>query len=234
MAGVSPHIHLALVFHQHQPVGNYDFVFEELFQKSYDPLLASLERHPGVKVALHYSGPLLDWLVAKQPGYIQRIKTLVGRGQVEVLGGGYYEPALPAISEPDRIGQLRKLRTTVTELFGEAPTGAWVAERVWEPELPTSLAAAEYTWTILDDVHFGGTGLVPEELHGWYLTEAQGETVGVFASSTRLRYLVPWGSVDDCVDFLRDAGDRHPGSLIAMGDDGEKFGGWPTTYLHCW
>ena len=234
MEGVSPHIHLALVFHQHQPVGNYDFVFEELFQKSYDPLLASLERHPGVKVALHYSGPLLDWLVAKQPGYIQRIRTLVGRGQVELLGGGYYEPALPAISEPDRIGQLRKLRTKVMELFGEAPTGAWVAERVWEPELPTSLAAAEYTWTILDDVHFGGTGLVPEELHGWYLTEAQGETVGVFASSTRLRYLVPWGSVDDCVNFLRDAGDRHPGSLIAMGDDGEKFGGWPTTYLHCW
>ena len=25
-----------------------------------------------------------------------------------------------------------------------------------------------------------------------------------------------------------------PGKVLAMGDDGEKFGGWPQTYEHCW
>ncbi|HXU24863.1 MAG TPA: alpha-amylase/4-alpha-glucanotransferase domain-containing protein [Tepidiformaceae bacterium] len=228
------HINLALVFHQHQPVGNYGFVFEDLYRQSYEPLVACIERHPGVKVGLHYSGPLLDWLTGNRPDYIARIAALVARGQVEMLGGGYYEPALPAISEADRIGQLKKLHRKVEELFGRAPTGAWVAERVWEPELPTSLAAAGYRWTILDDVHFEGAGVPPDQISGWYLTEAQGETIGVFASNTQFRYLVPWGSIEGCIDFLRSRGDRRPGSLVAMGDDGEKFGGWPTTYLHCW
>ena len=231
---MSMHINVALVFHQHQPVGNYGFVFDELFEKSYDPLLSCLERHPGVKAGLHYSGPLIDWLLENKPGYIERIRALVARGQVEILGGGYYEPALPAISERDRIGQLTRMRNDVARLFGAEPTGAWIAERLWEPSFPTAIAAAGYEWTIVDDVHFAGAGLRPEELSGWYLTEAEGQAIGVFGSNTRFRYLVPWGSVDDCINFLRDAGDREPDSLVAMGDDGEKFGGWPTTYTHCW
>ena len=85
---------------------------------------------------------------------------------------------------------------------------------------------------MLDDVHFGGAGR--EQLTSWFMTEAEGRSVGVFGSNTKFRYLVPWGSVDDCVDFLRQAGDRAPDSLVTMGDDGEKFGGWPTTFAHCW
>jgi 4-alpha-glucanotransferase len=231
---MSAHINLGLVFHQHQPVGNYDFVFEQLFRNSYEPLVACLERHPGVKVGLHYSGPLLDWLQVRRPEYIGRVRALVERGQAEILGGGYYEPALPAISESDRIGQMAKMRDEVARLFGRPPAGAWVAERVWEPTFPTAMADAGYRWTILDDVHFEGAGIKPEDLNSWYLTESEAKTIGVFGSNTRFRYLVPWGSVDDCVDFLRSAGDREPGSLVAMGDDGEKFGGWPTTFSHCW
>lgn len=227
-------VHLGLVFHQHQPVGNYGFVFDELFEKSYDPLVACLERHPRIKAGLHYSGPLIDWLAAHRPAYLERVRALVRRGQVEILGGAYYEPILPAISETDRIGQLEKMRCAVERVFGAVPQGAWVAERVWEPELPKSLAAAGYSWTIVDDVHFEGAAFHPEDLDGWFMTEADGQALAVYGSSTRLRYLIPWGTVDDCVDYLRARGQRHPGALVAMGDDGEKFGGWPTTYLHCW
>ena len=228
------HVHLALVFHQHQPLGNYGFVFEELYAKSYEPLVACLERHPGVKAGLHYSGPLLEWLQTHRPGYIERIRGLVARGQVEILGGGYYEPILPALARADRVGQLRKMRHEIEVLFGTAPSGMWLAERVWEPSLPVAIREAGYAWTIVDDVHFQATGLNPDDLSGWYLTEDEGEAMGVFASSTRFRYLVPWGTVDACIDFLRAHGDRSPGGLLAMGDDGEKFGGWPTTHLHCW
>ena len=231
---MTAHVHLGLVFHQHQPVGNYGFVFEDLYQKSYDPLLAALERHPGVKVGVHTSGPLLDWLVANKPEYIARLQVLVDREQVEILGGGYYEPILPAISEADRVGQLSKMRTELRNLHGAQPTGAWIAERVWEPDLPRAIASAGYDWTIVDDVHFEAAGFNADDLRGWYLTESDGQSVGVFASSTKLRYLIPWGTIDQCIDFLRTHGDRYPGSLIAMGDDSEKFGGWPTTYAHCW
>ncbi|MEX1103260.1 MAG: alpha-amylase/4-alpha-glucanotransferase domain-containing protein [Dehalococcoidia bacterium] len=231
---MTAHVHLGLVFHQHQPVGNYGFVFDDLYQKSYDPLLSALERHPGVKAGMHTSGPLLDWLVANKRDYLDRLQVLVDRGQVEILGGGYYEPILPAISEADRIGQLSKMRTELRNLHGTQPTGAWIAERVWEPDLPRSIASAGYDWTIVDDVHFEAAGFDAQDLRGWYLTESDGQAVGVFASSTKLRYLIPWGTVDQCIAFLQAHGDRFPGSLIAMGDDSEKFGGWPTTYAHCW
>jgi alpha-amylase len=231
---MSAHVNLAMVFHQHQPVGNYGFVFEELFRLSYEPLVASLERHPGVRAALHYSGPLLDWLKRQQPEYVGRIRDLVGRGQVEVMGGGYYEPILPALSTADRIGQMVKLRDEIERLFGQPPAGMWLPERVWEPDLPQSIAAAGYRWTIVDDVHFEASGTAAQDLRGWYVTEDQGSRLGVFASSTRFRYLVPWGTVGACIDFLRAHGNRFPGSLLSVGDDGEKFGGWPTTYRHCW
>lgn len=228
------HTRLGLVFHQHQPLGNYGFVFEELYTKSYEPLVACLERHPGVKAGLHYSGPLLEWLAANHPLLLERVGALAQNDQVELLGGGYYEPILPAISYRDRVGQLIKLREAVARTFGKAPAGMWLPERVWEPSLARAIAEAGYRWTILDDVHFEGAGFRAENLHSWYLTEDEGSKVGVFPSSTAFRYLTPWGSDEDCIGFLRSHGDRHPGSLLVMGDDGEKFGGWPTTYAHCW
>jgi alpha-amylase len=225
-------VHLALVLHQHQPLGNYGFVFDELYNKAYNPLLSALEAHPGVKAGIHTSGPLLDWLMANRHDYIDRLQGLVDRGQVEVLGGAYYEPILPAVSEADRLGQLAKMREALREIHGREPTGAWLAERVWETELPRSIAGAGYRWTIVDDVHRGrpARGRPPRLV----LTEFDGTPIGVFGSSTKLRYLIPWGTVDECMAFLTRHGDRFPGSLLVMGDDSEKFGGWPTTYKHCW
>ena len=72
---------------------------------------------------------------------------LVDRGQVEILGGGYYEPVLASLPERDRIGQLARMGDELEALFGRRPSGAWLAERVWEPDLPTSLAAGGYDWT---------------------------------------------------------------------------------------
>ena len=41
-----------LGFHSHQPVGNFDSVFEEGYQKAYWPFLEVLEQHPRIKVTL--------------------------------------------------------------------------------------------------------------------------------------------------------------------------------------
>ena len=57
---------LLMAIHCHQPVGNFGFVFEEAYAKAYDPFLRVLERHPGVRLALHYSGCLVDWLLEQR------------------------------------------------------------------------------------------------------------------------------------------------------------------------
>ncbi len=74
---------------------------------AYLPMLEALDRHPGVHLSLHYTGPLLEWFAAERPDFIDRLRALVARGQVEILGGGYYEPVLASLPERDRIGQLR-------------------------------------------------------------------------------------------------------------------------------
>jgi 4-alpha-glucanotransferase len=227
-------ISLALALHNHQPVGNFGWVFQEVYRQAYEPMLRALEHHPGVRVGLHYSGPLLEWLRAERPEFIERLGALAASGQVEILGGGLYEPVLASLPERDRVGQLERMADTIESAFGRRPAGAWLAERVWEPDIPTSLAAAGYAYTILDDAHFRAAAIAEDAMWGPYTTEDEGRLVNVFGTEQGLRYRIPFRPVTEVIEYLRghatEAGER----VGTMGDDGEKFGAWPSTWEHCW
>ena len=227
-------ISLALAIHNHQPVGNFGWVFAEVYEQAYEPLLGALERHPSVRLALHYTGPLLEWFRAERPAAIERLRALVARSQVELLGGGYYEPVLASLPERDRIGQLRRMADELETLFGVRPRGAWLAERVWEPNVPTSLVAAGYGWTVLDDAHFRAASIPETRRWGAYTTEDQGALLTLFGTDHDLRRLIPFGSVEEVIEYLRANATDDGSRLGVMGDDGEKFGAWPTTFEHCW
>jgi len=85
-----------------KPVGNFDEVFRQAFADAYAPFLAFLESRPALRLAFHHSGPLLQWLALHEAGYLGRLRALVERGQVELWGGGFFEPILPAIPEVDQ------------------------------------------------------------------------------------------------------------------------------------
>ena len=237
---MSAKMYLALAIHNHQPVGNFDFVFEKAYELSYLPMLEALERHPSIRLAIHNTGPLLDWLVAERPDYIKRLKALVARGQIEIMGGGYYEPILISLPDKDKRGQIKKLASSVEALFDYVPTGGWLAERVWEPHLPRSLNRANVDYTIVDDTHMRYAGLDDSEMLGYYVTEEQGFPLKVFATAKHLRYTVPWVPVHEVIDWLREQSERDLPQynglprVAVMGDDGEKFGLWPGTFEHCW
>jgi len=231
---MAPRISLALAIHNHQPVGNFGWVFADVYGQAYLPMLEALEEHPGVRLSLHYTGPLLEWLRAERPEFIARLAALVAREQVEILGGGYYEPVLASLPERDRIGQLRRMGDELESRFGRRPHGAWLAERVWEPDLPTSLAAGGYDWTVLDDAHFRAAAIPEEDLWGPYTTEDQGRLLTVFGTEQGLRYRIPFRDVEDVIGYLREHATEDGERVGMMGDDGEKFGAWPTTWQHCW
>jgi hypothetical protein len=228
-----PKFNLVLLIHAHQPIGNFDEVMERTYVHSYLPFLDCLARHPHVRMGLHYSGSLLEWLAKRHPEYLHRIGALAARGQVEVVGGGFYEPILITIPLEDQIEQIRRLSDFIMEHFGKRPGGAWLAERVWEPHLPAALAEAGVEYTLVDDNHFLAAGRELPELYGYYVCEERGRTVKVIPGLQQLRYLLPFGSVDDSIAFLRGAAAAHPGGMASMGDDMEKFGGWPHTWEHC-
>jgi hypothetical protein len=231
---VAPRISLALALHNHQPVGNFGWVFGDVFEHAYEPMLDALDRHPGVRLGLHYSGSLLDWMRAERPAFLGRLRAVVERDQAELLGGGYYEPVLASLPQRDRLGQLTRMADELERITGRRPRGAWLAERVWEPDLPTALVAAGYGWTILDDNHFRAASIPEERLWGPYTTDDQGHLLAVFGTEKGLRYRIPFGDVDDVIAYLREHATEEGDRVGMMGDDGEKFGSWPTTWDHCW
>ena len=227
-------LYLGLAIHNHQPGDNFSHVFELAYKQSYCPLIEALEKHPKVRISLHYSGCLLNWLIGNRPDFLERVAALVRRNQVEIMTGGYYEPILPMIPDDDKQGQIDKLSSFVRERFNYSPTGMWLAERVWEPQLPKPLAQSGVEWTVVDDNHFKMVGLSDEQLLGYYVTEEEGHPVKVFASSKKLRYSIPWHDVKEVIEYLKSLATEDGDRIIVMGDDGEKFGLWPKTYKHCW
>ena len=229
-AGIS----LCLVFHNHQPVGNFGWVIRDLWDHAYEPTVAALEKRPWFRAGLHYSGPLLDWIEAEEPEAIERIRALVEREQVEILGSGLTEPILVSLPLADRQTQLIRMADRVEQLFGRRPAGAWLTERVWEPDLASDMARAGYAYTIVDDNHLRAANVPREGQWGTWSTDDQGHRLTLFASEQGLRYFMPWKTVDETIAHLRANATEDRSRIGMMGDDGEKFGGWPGTHELCW
>jgi len=223
--------------HVHQPVGNFDHVFEEHAREVYLPLLTRLAERECLPLVLHISGPLLEWLDAHGDRYLDLVGRLVADGQVELLMSGVYEPVLASLPRSDRVEQIQWMRDAIRARFGVDPTGLWLTERVWEPELASDLAAAGVRYSLVDDRHFLITGFRPEQLHTYYMTESSGDYVALFPIHERLRYLVPFRPVAELELYLQEL-HRAGRALAVLADDGEKFGGWPGTrawvYEHGW
>ena len=228
----NPQIRLCLVLHNHQPVGNFDGVFEAAYQDSYKPFLDVFEPYEKLSISLHTSGPLIQWLDQNHPEYLDRLANLVAAGRIEIIGGAFYEPILTMIPARDRRGQITSFTKYLGDRLNARVRGMWMPERVWESSLTTDLAASEIEYTILDDHHFRAAGLTDDQLHGFYVTEDEGRILKVFPGSEKLRYLIPFSEPHETIDYLRGLSESHPGAVAVFGDDGEKFGTWPNTKEH--
>ena len=138
-----------------------------------------------------------------------------------MVGGGFYEPVLIAIPPQDRQEQIVRLADYIEKHFKERPRGAWLTERVWEPQIPSSLAPAGVEYTLLDDNHFLGAGFEPGQLFGHYTAEDLGHTVKVMPGLKTLRYLIPFRGIGETIEFLRTACQRASGRIRG---DGRRSG----------
>ncbi len=225
-------VRLVLTFHNHQPVGNFDGVFEQAYRDSYLPFLDVMQDYPEIPFGLHTSGSLLEWLEPNHPEYIERLRSMVASSQVEIIGGAFYEPILANIPRRDRIGQIQTYTQHLNQLFHTSVRGMWLPERVWEQSFASDIAAAGIQYTIIDDYHFRCAGIPQNELAGYYVTEDEGRLLFVFPDSEKLRYLVPFSKPEQCIEYLKEVASQHDNAVIVFGDDGEKFGSWPETYKH--
>ncbi|MBS1192812.1 MAG: alpha-amylase [Nitrospirae bacterium] len=225
-----PKVQFIFAIHNHQPVGNFDSVAEEAYQKAYLPFINVLKRYRSVKITLHYTGILYRFFEEKHPEFIDTLRELVAEGRAEVLSGGFYEPILAVLPDEDKAGQVRALSDYVKKKIGYDCRGMWLAERVWEPHLPRCIAEAGIDHVVVDDFHFKMAGLRDPDLDGYYLTEELGGLIRIFPGSEKLRYLIPFHRPEETIEFLATLKSTERNRLAVMADDGEKFGVWPETH----
>lgn len=230
-------VYLALGFHLHQPVGNFESVIERAYQNCYLPFIELFSEFSEIKFSLHISGCLIDYLENKHADFLEKLKNMSDSGQVEFISGGYYEPILIAIPEGDVLGQIKMLSDYLKARFGKEVSGIWIPERVWRPELTSLLNKAKIKYCILDDTHFLKAGVKKEELYGYYLTGREKEKIAVFPSDKKLRYSIPFAPVSEVFAYFAEVAQtkaqplsKGVSPLLTYGDDAEKFGEWPGTY----
>jgi len=161
------------------PIGTSQDELEEIYQSRLRPYLKALYRHPRVKCVLYYSGSLLGWIEKNHSEFIDVLQEMVKRRQIELLGGGYYEPAFSMISRTDSIGQIELLTTYLRRLFGGRPRGCWIPEMIWEPSYPSLFRAAGLEFTFLDQAQFVDAGYLDTDLLYPTYTEDQGKILTI-------------------------------------------------------
>jgi len=114
-------INLPIVFHFHQPVDNFEWVFDDVYKKSYKPLIDNIFEFDDIKFAFHFSGNLLEWLLMNKPEFIEKLKIMAKRNQIEIIGGGYYEPIFSIIPYRDKIAQMKKLADLINAISVGSP-----------------------------------------------------------------------------------------------------------------
>ena len=223
-------VSLLLGVHAHQPVGNFAAVVDDAHARCYRPFLHTLYRYPAFRFAVHFSGWLLEQLLARYPEDMQLLREMVERDQVELFGGGDMEPVLAVIPARDRVGQVNALSDRLAHWAQHRPHGAWLTERVWEATLVPGLADAGIDYVPVDDYHFLCAGKRAEELTGYFTTEEDGRRLDLFPISEALRYRIPFAQAHETVTFIEELGAHHPQAAAIYFDDIEKFGIWPETY----
>lgn len=221
----------ALLFgiHMHQPVDNFKWVIDHAVEVCYAPFFEVMDRYGEFRFSVHCSGWLMEQIEKEYPKLFKTIQKLAKKGSIEFFSAGYYEPILSVIPSKDRVVQIEKLNDSIIKSFGMKPEGMWLTERVWESSLIPDLNQAGISYTVMDDYHFQCAGFDEDVLDGYYMTEEGGKKLGLFPISKKLRYALPFLSVESALNAIKSYCRKEDSAAIIF-DDAEKFGMWPGTY----
>ncbi len=131
-----------------------DSSYMAAYKNVYKPLGALLLASPELKFSFFFTGRQIEFFKKKNPEFLNLISNLVSRKQVEMIGGGYYNPLFPLILPADRAAQIEKLTTTLRQYFGKRPRGISLFCDSWDPSLISTFAATSIEYAFLDSSLF--------------------------------------------------------------------------------
>lgn len=132
-------------------------VFEKDYKEVYKPILKFLYSHPSFRFSFCFNGVQLSFLQKKYPEFLEILRQLISRKQVEIIGGGYYDPVFPLLLPMDRTGQIEKFTSLIRLFTGKRPRGAVLCGSIWDYSLITTFSTCGMDYVFLDD------SLIPSE-----------------------------------------------------------------------
>ena len=200
-------LNLMLCTSAHLPSGASEAEFEALYNSRIKPIISALDKFPKINMMFFYSGVMFYWIERRHPECFMLLKDLLSRKQIEFLGGGFYNPALPLLPMADKIGQIEMFSTYLRKHFGRRPHGCWLPAMAWEQNLVGPLASCGMSFVFLDDFLFAGAGLKPigEKLFFPCITEAQGKLIKVFPVASAIARNLPGKPLKKVIKELEDA-----------------------------
>lgn len=132
-------------------------VFERDYKELYKPLLKFLYSHPAFRFSFCFNGVQLSFLQKKYPEFLEILRQLISRKQVEIIGGGYYDPVFPLLLPMDRTSQIEKYTSLIRLLTGRRPRGVFLCGSIWDYSLITTFSTCGMDYVFLDE------SLIPSE-----------------------------------------------------------------------
>lgn len=148
---------------------------EERYNSLYKHFVSYLYKHPKFLVAMSFSGEQIDYFEEKHPEILELLQELTSRNQVEIIGGGYYDPVFPLLFPVDRSGQIEKMNAKIRSTIGKRPRGMSLYGSIWEPSLITPFQSCGMEYIHLDST------LVPSTAKGYFpiITSEHGKSIKI-------------------------------------------------------
>lgn len=124
--------------------------FEEIYKDVLSPLAKLLYANPEINFTLSFSGPQIKYFKRCKNEYISIIHELLDRKQIEVLGGGYYDPILPLLTNLDRVSQIDLLTGEIRQNFGKHPRGMTLFGDCWDSSIVNSCQSCGIEYVLMD------------------------------------------------------------------------------------
>ncbi|MDR2865331.1 MAG: DUF1926 domain-containing protein [Spirochaetaceae bacterium] len=184
---MSSDINIILGFNAHLSFASSDALFEQIYTKQLKPFFQIVYQFPEIPFTLHFSGSLLYKIDRIHSELSSLISTMIDRRQLELIGGGFYEPMMPLLSSQDRIGQIELLTTYLRKSFNKRVAASYIPDIAWEQSVTSALNGAGMLYTFLDEKRFIDAGLSRDEYKVPCIHEDKGKTIIVFPVFSSLR-----------------------------------------------
>lgn len=169
-------------------------IFEKDYENVYKPAAKFLYSHPEFRMSFAFNGVQIDFLQKEYPEFIEILRELISRRQIEILGGGYYDPAFPLLFPMDRTGQIEFLTSTLRSVTGKRPRGITLCASIWDYSLVSCFYNCGMDYVLLDD------SLIPDEKQKFVplIMSDKGKTISILPLYQEFKP----GIQDDPRDYL--------------------------------